>query len=150
MGSPVNPSPPAQTILAFDFGLLRIGVAVGNSLSQEASPLCVINASNDSKRFAPIAQLIEQWQPARLVVGRPSHPDGAEHEMTRRCQKFARQLQGRFNLPVILVDERYSSVEAQRGAKAAQNVDALAAAIILRQYWSQTHGKFDDGELARC
>ena len=144
-----SPSPArAQTVLSFDFGLARIGVAVGNSITRDASALSVIHASNDIKRFAPIGLLIEQWRPARLVVGRPRHPDGTDNDMSPRCERFARQLHGRFGLPVVLVDERYSSVEARSYGKSANFLDALAAAIILRQYWSQTPGNLDDGEFA--
>lgn len=104
-------APPMFTILAFDFGTRRIGVAVGNSLTRGAQPVEVVSADNDAQRFLRIGELIRQWQPGRLVVGRPVHPDGAPHEMTRRSERFARQLQGRFGLPVAQVDERYSSVD---------------------------------------
>ena len=86
-------------------------------------------------RFSAIEKIVKEWQPDALVVGIPTHPDGAAHEMTQRAQKFARQLHGRFNLPVYEVDERYSSVEAaSRGAK---DLDAEAAAIILEQFFSE-------------
>jgi putative transcription antitermination factor YqgF len=87
----------------------RIGIAMGNTLTGQAQPLSVIKAIDNATRFKVIGELIEQWRPARLVVGEPRHPDGAEHEMTLRARRFANQLNGRFNLPVELVDERYSS-----------------------------------------
>ena len=125
-----------DTILAFDFGLKRIGVAVGNTGLKQAQPLAVISEATNDGKFAAIARLIAEWQPARCVVGLPLHPDGAEHEMTARARKFANQLHGRFNLPVDLVDERYSS--AVISAKRGEVIDDRAAAIILQQYFD-TH-----------
>ncbi|MBA5638922.1 Holliday junction resolvase RuvX [Duganella sp. LX20W] len=123
----------AVTILAFDFGIKRIGVAMGNTMICQAQPLKVISALDNDARFAAIGALIAEWTPARLVVGLPSHPDGTAHEMTARCRRFANQLHGRFNLPVELVDERYSS--AVIGAKRGEVIDDRAAAIILQQYF---------------
>ena len=140
-------SAPAHVLLAFDFGEKRIGVATGNTLTGAAQPLGTVAETTTDGRFARIGALIREWQPARLVVGRPLHPDGAAHEVTARAERFARQLEGRFGLPVSLVDERYSSVAAQarlraqgRGARgrAAQGDAAMAAAIILEQYLSET------------
>ncbi len=121
------------TVLAFDFGLKRIGVAVGNTLLRQAQPLAVISAATNDAKFSEIAALIQQWQPARCVVGLPLHPDGAEHEMTVRCRRFANQLHGRFGVVTELVDERYSSavIPQQRG----ERIDAQAAAVILQQYF---------------
>jgi putative Holliday junction resolvase len=123
-----------ETVLGFDFGLKRIGVAVGNSLLKQAQPLTVITAATNDAKFAAIGELVREWQPARCVVGLPSHPDGAEHEMTVRCRRFANQLNGRFSLVTVLVDERYSSavIPHQRG----DVIDAEAAAIILQQYFN--------------
>ena len=98
-----------DTILAFDFGLKRIGVAIGNSMICQAKPLSVITATANEPKFAAIDSLIKEWGASRIVVGLPSHPDGTEHEMSARCRRFANQVHGRFNLPVELVDERYSS-----------------------------------------
>lgn len=122
-----------ETILGFDFGVKRIGVALGNTLIKQASPLAVISSPANDVRFAEIAALITKWEPSLLVVGLPTHPDGAPHEMTARCRKFANQLHGRFNLPVELVDERYSS--AVISAKRGEIIDDKAAAIILQQYF---------------
>ena len=139
-------SAPAHVLLAFDFGEKRIGVATGNTLTGAAQPLGTVAETTTDGRFARIGALIREWQPARLVVGRPLHPDGAVHEVTARAERFARQLEGRFGMPVSLVDERYSSVAAQarlrtqgRAARgrAAQGDDAMAAAIILEQYLSE-------------
>lgn len=122
-----------ETIFAFDFGVKRIGVAMGNTMIRQAQPVKVISAIDNATRFAAIQALLDEWKPARLVVGLPMHPDGAAHDMTARARKFANQLNGRFNLPVELVDERYSSavISARRG----EAIDDRAAAIILQQYF---------------
>jgi putative Holliday junction resolvase len=119
--------------LAFDFGTRRVGVASGNSLTQTATPLTTLAHGDNDARIAAIARLIAQWQPAALVVGVPRHPDRAPHDNTRRAQRFARQLQGRFGLPVHEVDERYTTTEAL--AAGATDVDAASAALILQQYF---------------
>ncbi len=127
------PSAAAMTdgvLLAFDFGARRIGVAIGNGITREARPLAVLQAQGDA-RWPKIAAVIAEWQPQRLVVGVPRHPDGAAHEMTARCEKFARQLHGRFGLPVDAVDERYSS------AVVADGRDDEAAAVILQQWFHE-------------
>jgi putative Holliday junction resolvase len=120
-----------QTFMALDFGLKRTGVAVGNRLMRTAQPQTTIRAEGDA-RFAQIGQQLREWQPDALVVGVPFHPDGAEHENTVRARRFARQLRGRFGLPVFEVDERYSTTEAL--ADGAKDADAAAACIILEQF----------------
>ena len=120
-----------QSFLAFDFGLKRTGVASGNRITRTASPQATIAAEGDA-RFAQIAQRLKEWQPDALVVGVPFHPDGASHENTERARKFARQLHGRFRLPVFEVDERYSTTEALQSG--ARDADAGAACIILEQF----------------
>lgn len=122
---------PILSFLAFDYGTRRVGVAVGNSLTRAARPLRTVAAEGDA-RFAAIGALVREWQPTALVVGVPFHPDGAPHENTRRAQRFARQLHGRFHLRVHEVDERYSTTEALAGG--ASDVDAASAAIILEQF----------------
>ena len=117
-----------QTILAFDYGEKRIGVAVGNTLTKTAEPLKIIQQQFQYERFKAIEQLIQEWQPQLLVVGLPKHPDGAEHEMTHRAKRFGNQLHGRFQKQVVWVDERYTSVSVDGGN------DALAAQLILQQY----------------
>lgn len=126
----------AETLLGFDFGLKRIGVALGNSVTRQAHPLTVISEPTNDGKFAAIAALMQEWQPERCVVGLPLHPDGAEHEMTVRCRRFANQLKGRYGVEVDLVDERYSS--AVIAQKRGEVIDALAAAIILQQYFDQS------------
>lgn len=121
-----------QTLLAFDFGTRRVGVAVGNTQLGQAQPLQTVAAEGDA-RFAVIAKLITEWQPDALVVGVPFHPDGAAHENTARARRFARQLQGRFGLTVHEVDERYTTTAARSAG--ATDLDAAAAALILDQYF---------------
>ncbi|MDP2007316.1 MAG: Holliday junction resolvase RuvX [Rubrivivax sp.] len=121
----------ALSFLAFDFGTRRTGVATGNTLLRRAQPLKTLAVEGDA-RFEAIARLLAEWQPDALVVGVPFHPDGAAHENTLRARRFARQLHGRFRLPVHEVDERYTTTEAL--ASGAADADAAAAAIILDQY----------------
>ena len=130
--SGVSAAPAApQSFLAFDYGLRRVGVAVGNTLLRQAQPLKTVAAEGEA-RFAAIASLVDEWRPDALVVGVPFHPDGAEHDNTLRARRFGRQLHGRFRLPVHEVDERYSTTEARAGG--AADVDAASAAIILDQF----------------
>ncbi len=125
-----------STVMAFDFGLRRIGVAVGNRLLKQAQPLTVIDAATNAARFSAIAALIRDWEPEAVVIGLPLHPDGAEHEMSVRCRRFANQIHGRFGLPATLVDERYTS--AVLNAARGERIDSEAAALILQQYFD-TH-----------
>ncbi|HJV72056.1 Holliday junction resolvase RuvX [Ideonella sp.] len=127
--------PAEQSFLAFDFGVKRVGVATGSIVLRQAQPLKTIAAEGDA-RFAAIAALIAEWRPDALVVGVPFHPDGAEHDNTHRARRFARQLQGRFRLPVHEVDERYTTTEAL--AAGAADLDAAAAALILDQFFRET------------
>lgn len=122
---------PENTFLCFDYGTKRTGVATGNVLTRSATPQPTIAAEGDA-RFPLIAARIKEWQPDALVVGVPFHPDGAPHENTERARKFARQLRGRFGLPVHEVDERYSTTEAL--AAGAKDADAASACIILEQH----------------
>ncbi len=139
------PTTRSGTVLAFDFGEKRIGVAVGETLLALAHPLTTIAAEQTNARFDAIARLIAEWQPCLLVVGLPVHMDDSAHALTARAQRFARQLEGRFNLPVALVDERLSTREAASLLHAA-GVDArrqkpvrdqVAAQTILQDYFDQ-------------
>ena len=106
MGTPVLDVPlHLQTFLAFDFGLKRTGVASGNRLLRSAEPRGTVRAEGDA-RWPLLERYIRDWQPDALVVGVPFHPDGASHDNTQRARRFARQLHGRFGLPVFEVDER--------------------------------------------
>jgi putative Holliday junction resolvase len=133
------------TLLGFDFGTARIGVAVGETESGLAQPLIVIHGEANDVRFAEIGKLIVEWKPATLVVGMPANEDGSEHAMAPRCKRFANQLTGRFSLPVRLFDESLTSAEAedmlkQAGGKYAdwrerkRILDAVAAQRILQSY----------------
>ncbi len=117
-----------QTILAFDYGEKRIGVAVGNAITKTAEPLTILQEKNQDERWKAIEQLIQEWQVDLLVVGLPTHPDGAPHEMTQKAKRFGNQLHGRFQKQVVWVDERYTSAAVEGGN------DALAAQLILQQY----------------
>jgi putative Holliday junction resolvase len=126
------------TLLCFDYGTRRTGVAVGNTLRRQAQPLTTLVAEGDAV-FAKAEPLIREWQPAALVVGIPLHPDGAAHDHTRRAERFARRLGGRFGLPVHRVDERYSTTEALAAGARGEAADAVAAAILLDQYFREHH-----------
>lgn len=133
------------TIIAFDFGTRRIGVAIGESMIGLAHPLTEIAGEEAGKRFAAIAKLIAEWKPQHLVVGLPLSVEAEPHELTRRAQRFARQLEGRFGLPVSFVDERYTSVDAEAGMRESgahkaireKRIDAAAAQLILQQYFNE-------------
>jgi putative holliday junction resolvase len=135
----------SETIMAFDFGERRIGVAIGETLLGQARALATVAESANDRRFTAIGKLIETWRPGRLVVGLPRHVDennAGEHEFAARCSRFARQLEGRYKLPVELADERYSSciAEAQMAGDKRKNkarLDAEAAAVILQAWFDQ-------------
>ena len=136
---------PGGTVLAFDFGEKRIGVAVGESLLRQAHPLTVIQGEGNAGRFAAIAALINEWQPVSLLVGLPLSLDGEAHAMTARCIRFANQLRGRFGLHVDYADERLSSIEAEERLRASghnakqakTHLDAVAAQLILQCHFDQ-------------
>ncbi len=125
---------PEETLLAFDYGAKKLGVALGNTLLKQARPLDLILEPTRDGRFARIEALLATWQPERLVVGLALATDGSEQYASQHCRRFARQLEGRFGIPVVLVDERGSSVEAQKITGNAPD-DAVAAAIILQRYF---------------
>ncbi len=137
--------PPQGTLLAFDFGTKRIGISVGNTISTTAQPLTTIDDEKNDVRFAAIAALITEWQPAALVVGLPCNDDGTPHEMTALCRRFANRLKGRFDLPTLLVDERYTSAAAStvlsergvHGRKQKPLIDQYAAQQILQAYFDE-------------
>lgn len=135
----------AGTVLAFDFGTRRIGVAVGETGTGIAHPLATIAEPAGGRRFEAIGALIEAWRPVLLVVGLPTHADGTAHQMTAQARRFARQLEGRFGLPVACSDERFTTQAAAgalRGAglrgRARKAVrDQVAAQLILQAYLDQ-------------
>lgn len=136
---------PQGTILAFDFGTRRIGVAIGNTLLRRANPLITVNAEKTEIRFAKIADLLDEWHPSALVVGLPSNDDSTPHAMTALSRRFANRLKGRFKLPTILVDERYTSLAASaqlnqegiHGRKQTALIDQYAAQQILQAYFDE-------------
>ncbi len=136
---------PEGTLLAFDFGTRRIGIAKGSTLLGSAAPLATIDAEKNDIRFAKIAELILAWQPGALIVGLPCNDDGTPHEMTALSRRFANRLKGRFSLPVLLVDERYTSAAASsaldeqgvHGRKQKALLDQYAAQQILQAYFDE-------------
>ena len=141
---PRSPTPITGTVLAFDFGTRKIGVAVGNTISATARPLTTLRESSRRQRFTAIAALVGEWAPVQLVVGRPLHADAKEHAVTALADQFARELERRFQLPVAQVDERYTTQVAQiqrEGVKRGRGDpgrDAVAAQVIL-QAWLDEH-----------
>jgi len=124
-----------MTILAFDYGTRRVGVAVGNTEAKVSQALKTIAAASTEILFQELEKLIKEWQPDQVVVGLPTHPDGSEHEMTAKAKRFGNQVHGRFNLPVSWVDERYTSVVLEGDPQMHDNLDAHSAALILEQYF---------------
>lgn len=138
---------PAGAVLAFDFGKKRIGVAIGNTAVGVAHPLATVDSEVTERRFALIGQLIQTWQPVLLVVGLPLHSDGTVHELTQLSQRFARRLSGRFNIKVIMKDERYTSETASAtlreagitGRKQKAVLDQVAAQQILQSFFDEQY-----------
>ena len=137
------------TFLCFYFGLRRIGVAVGQTITRSSNPLTTLTSQDNHPDWLAIQALIDEWQPAGLVVGIPVHMDGKETDITVRAQRFARQLSGRFGLPVHSADERLSSREAEsiikhsrqtgrRKKSSKTDIDKIAATLIL-QTWLENH-----------
>jgi len=131
-----------RVLLGFDFGIKRIGVAVGQELTRTARALETLHSPDGGPDWNGISRLIEQWQPDALVVGLPLNLDGSEHEISRLAQRFGNRLKGRYNLPVFTIDERLSSVEAERqlaeqGRFDKAAVDREAARIILESWLAQ-------------
>jgi putative Holliday junction resolvase len=137
------PYPQRGTVLGFDYGLKRIGVAVGEFGLAITHPLETIRAESNEQRFAAIARLVTEWKPVLVVVGLPSHLDGTEHEMSAQCRRFARRLEGRFGVRTALADERLSSAAASeylseagvRGRKQKDMLDQVAAQQILQTFF---------------
>lgn len=126
---------PDETLLAFDYGTKKIGVAIGNTLTRQARPLQIIVSVTRDQRFASIATLLDEWRPERVIVGLPLATDGQEQYASLQARRFANQLQGRFGVRVHLIDERGSSMEAQQLLGSHAEDDAMAAAVILQRYF---------------
>ena len=142
--SPITHYPRTGTVLAFDFGTRRIGVAVGDFETRHAHPLTTIAGSDNRARFAAIERLLAEWRPVLAVVGVPSREDSGEHAVGRLARRFAQRLHGRFGLRVELVDERLTSYDAEqslrsagaRGARLRAGLDPVAAQRILEGYFA--------------
>jgi len=131
-----------QTLLGFDYGKHRIGIAVGQGVTRTATALCTVTSGDGTPDWQRINGLVEEWHPQALVVGLPCHADGSESNMTRAARKFAQQLEARYGLPVHTMDERLSShtaskLQRRKAPGATAGVDAIAARIIL-QDWLDT------------
>ncbi len=139
------------TLIGFDFGERRIGVAVGETGTGIANPLGAIDAEANDARFREIGKLVDEWHPAAFVVGRPRHADESEHAIAKLAEKFARRLHARYHVPVVMMDETLTSAtaeaslrESRAGTRKKSDVDAVAAAIILQSYLDDP----DSGEHA--
>jgi len=135
----------SRTLLAFDFGRQRIGIAVGQEITNSSNPLTTLKAINNKPDWDGISKLINEWQPDALVVGIPLQMDGSEQEMSQAARRFGRQLHGRYRLPIFEADERLSSREAEqqikqqrkngtRGRSQKGDIDKLAASVILQRW----------------
>ena len=133
--------PDVLTMMAFDYGTRRVGVAVGNSLTKAGQALKTIAVPSSDVLFREIEKLLKEWQLNHIVVGRPVHPDGSPHEMTAKAVRFGNQLHGRFQLPVSWVDERYTSAVLEGDSGMHDNLDAHSAALILEQYFAEHNVK---------
>ena len=132
-------------IIGFDFGQKRIGVAIGNNISKSAQALITIESASSNQKFEAIQKIMDEWQPVSIVVGVPFNVDGSEHKVTNLCKKFAKQLEQKYALPIHLIDERYTSIEANYEIqdkkidlkKKKLLIDQIAAKIILQSYLDQ-------------
>lgn len=133
------------TVMAFDFGEKRIGVAVGETEISSTHPIGTLNCETNQQRFNAIQSVIDEWQPKLLLVGLPSYLTGDEHQLTQLSKRFAQRLEGRFNLPTMMVDERLSSAQASqqlteagiKGQAQKVAIDAVSAQVILQSYFDQ-------------
>jgi putative Holliday junction resolvase len=132
-----------DTLLGFDYGPRKIGVAVGQTITGSASPLTTIRSHGERPDWSRIENLIREWRPKAAVVGLPFNMDDSETALAPRARRFARQLQGRFGLKVHLVDERLTSLEARRqlgrNATSVEAIDAMAAKLILETWLCEQH-----------
>jgi putative pre-16S rRNA nuclease len=126
-----------QTLLSFDCGKKRIGAAVGQTVTATATELEIIKTVNNKPDWDVISRLIKEWSPNRLIVGKPLQLDGARQEMTEIAERFSRQLEGRYHLPVEMIEEQLSSYEARRELKSTYDLDAVAARLILETWLSE-------------
>lgn len=128
---------PQGVIIGFDFGLRRIGVAIGQTITQTASPQAIVNSKDGKPDWEHITKLFEQWQPVAIVVGLPMRLDGTEQALTQPARKFGQRLSGRYNRPVFYIEEQLSSIEAENRGLKQQHIDDHAAQILLEN-WLQS------------
>jgi len=127
---------PEGTLLGFDFGLRRIGVAVGQTITNTASPEAIVNSRDGKPDWEHITELFEKWNPVAIVVGLPMRLDGTEQALTQPARKFGQRLSGRYHCPVFYIEEQLSSIEAENRGLKQQHIDDHAAQILL-QNWLQ-------------
>ncbi|MBN2866203.1 MAG: Holliday junction resolvase RuvX [Thiotrichales bacterium] len=132
------PNTLSGVVIGFDFGLRRIGVAIGQTVTQTASPEAIVNSQDGKPDWEHISQLFETWKPVAIVVGLPMHLDGSEQALTQPARKFGQRLSGRYQRPVFYIEEQLSSIEAETRKLKQQHIDDHAAQIILEN-WLQAH-----------
>ena len=132
-----------KTLLCFDYGSKRIGIAAGQTITGTATPLEIINSYNKQPDWEKIQQLVNDWQPSALIVGIPVHMDDTRQQMTEAAERFIRQLEGRFHLPVFGVDERLSTFEAKNRSGQETAVDSIAAQAILETWLTENNEQLD-------
>ena len=135
-----------KTLICFDYGIKRIGIASGQIITRTASPLGIITCRNEKPDWETIEQVIKEWLPDALVVGVPVHMDGSHQDMTQKADRFIRQLEGRYNLPVYSMDERLSTFEAKSRSGADRQVDAVAAQAILETWFAENPDKYTNDQ----
>lgn len=134
---PKNAQPPHGVILGFDFGLKRIGVAVGQTITRTAAPEAIVKSQDGKPDWEHISRLFEKWQPVAIVVGLPFRLDGSEQALTQPARKFGQRLSGRYHCPLYFIDEQLSSIEAESRQLKRQHIDDHAAQIILQNWLEQ-------------
>ncbi len=131
-------SPLSGMVMGFDFGLRRIGVAIGQTITQTATPEAIVKSNDGKPDWAHITQLFERWQPVAIVVGLPMRLDGSEQALTQPARKFGQRLGGRYHCPVFYIEEQLSSIAAEERHLKQQHIDDHAAQIILEN-WLEAH-----------
>ncbi|WP_096085645.1 Holliday junction resolvase RuvX [Agaribacterium haliotis] len=134
-------------VLAFDYGLKNIGVAIGQALSHSARPLQALKARDGVPDWKLVSALLDEWKPSRVLVGLPLNMDGTDSDMSARARKFGNRLHGRYGVQVSMVDERLSTREAKeialsqghRGNYGERPIDSLAASVLIEDWWNQGH-----------
>ncbi|WP_029408234.1 Holliday junction resolvase RuvX [Thiomicrorhabdus sp. Milos-T2] len=132
-----QPVKPKGVVIGFDFGLRRIGVAIGQTITQTAAPQAIVNSKDGKPDWEHITKLFEQWQPVAIVVGLPMRLDGTEQALTQPARKFGQRLSGRYNRPIFYIEEQLSSIEAENRGLKQKHIDDHAAQILLEN-WLQS------------